>query len=40
MKEISFWGMIFGADGIKPDPTKVAALEYITLQPLLVKKIS
>ena len=30
MKEISFWCMIFGADGIKPDPTKVDALEYIT----------
>ena len=29
-KEITFWGMIFGADGIKPDPAKVEALEYVT----------
>ena len=29
-KEISFWGMIFGADGVKPDPAKVEALDYIT----------
>ena len=29
-KEISFWGMIFGEDGVKPDPAKVEALEHIT----------
>ena len=29
-KEISFWGMIFGGDGVKPDPAKVEALEHIT----------
>ena len=28
-KEISFWGMVYGADGIKPDPAKVEALEHI-----------
>ena len=28
--EISFWGMIFGSEGTKPDPQKVEALEYIT----------
>ena len=28
--EISFWGMIYGADGVKPDPAKVEALDYIT----------
>lgn len=30
MKEIHFWGMIFSADGVRPDPSKVEALEYIT----------
>ena len=29
-KEISFWGMIFGSEGVRPDPAKVEALEYIT----------
>lgn len=29
-KEISFWGMIFSAEGTRPDPEKVEALEYIT----------
>ena len=29
-KEISFWGMVYGPDGIKPDPAKVEALEHIT----------
>ena len=28
--EIRFWGMIVGADGIRPDPTKVEALEHIS----------
>ena len=27
--EISFWGMIYGSNGIKPDPIKVDSLEYI-----------
>ena len=26
-KEIEFWGMIFGKDGVRPDPKKVKALE-------------
>jgi len=30
MSEIEFWGMIIGADGVKPDPTKVDALNHIT----------
>ena len=29
-REISFWGMIYGSTGIKPDPVKVDSLEYIT----------
>ena len=29
-KEINFWGMIFSADGMRPDPAKVDALEFIT----------
>lgn len=29
-KEISFWGMIYGENGVKPDPAKVEALDYIT----------
>jgi hypothetical protein len=29
-REISFWGMIFCAEGTKPDPEKVEALEYIS----------
>ena len=28
--EISFWGMIYGTDGVRPDPVKVEALDYIT----------
>ena len=28
--EIRFWGMIVSADGIRPDPAKVEALEHIT----------
>ena len=28
--EISFWGMIFSSEGVRPDPAKVEALEYIT----------
>ena len=28
--EISFWGMIYGADGVRPDPAKVEALDHIT----------
>ena len=28
--QIEFWGMIIGEDGIKPNPTKVDALDYIT----------
>ena len=29
-KEVSFWGMIYDADGVRPDPEKVEALKYIT----------
>ena len=29
-KEIRFWGMIFGAFGVKPDPEKVDDLKYLT----------
>ena len=29
-KEISLWGMVYGADRIKPDPAKVEALDHIT----------
>ena len=28
-KQISFWGMIYKAGGIKPDPVKVEALDHI-----------
>ena len=28
--EIRFWGMIVGADGIRPDPEKVEALNHVT----------
>ena len=28
--EIAFWGMIYGADGTRPDPEKVEALHYMT----------
>ena len=29
-KEIKFWGMIFSADGMGPDPDKIGALNFIT----------
>ena len=29
-KKIQFWGMIFSADGIQPDPSKVDALNFIS----------
>ena len=29
-KEVSFWGMIYGANGIRPDSEKVEALDYIS----------
>lgn len=29
-REISFWGMIFSAEGTKPDPEKIEALKYIS----------
>ena len=29
-KEISFWGMIYGEDGVKSDPSKVEALVHLT----------
>ena len=29
-RELEFWGMIFSEHGIKPDPGKIEALEYIT----------
>lgn len=29
-KEISFWGSIYSADGVRPDPDKVEALEFLT----------
>ena len=29
-KEIKFWGMIYNAEGMKPDPAKVDALKYIS----------
>ena len=29
-KEIKFWGLIVTADGVKPDPNKVAALNHLT----------
>ena len=29
-KEINFWGMIFSADGMRLDPAKVDALDFIT----------
>ena len=29
-KEIKFWGMIYSAEGMKPDPAKVDALKYIS----------
>ena len=29
-KEINFWGMIFSTDGMRPDPAKVDALDFIT----------
>ncbi|CAB3989036.1 Hypothetical predicted protein [Paramuricea clavata] len=29
-KKISFWGMIYGEDGVKPDPSKVEALVHLT----------
>ena len=29
-KEIAFWGMMFGEYGVKPDPAKVEALEYLS----------
>ena len=28
-EEITFWGMIIGSDGIRPDPTKVEALDHL-----------
>ena len=28
-KKINFWGMIFSADGMRPDPAKVDALDFI-----------
>ena len=29
-KEINFWGMIHGEEGVHADPAKVQALDYIT----------
>ena len=29
-KQISFWGMIYGAGGVKPDPAKLEALDSIS----------
>ena len=29
-KEINFWGVIFSTDGMRPDPAKVDALDFIT----------
>ena len=29
MKEIKFWGMIINSYGVKPDPEKVDALDYL-----------
>ena len=29
-KEIKFWGMIFSADRMQPDPAKIDALNFIT----------
>ena len=29
-KEIEFWGRILGADGVKPDPTKVDVLKHFS----------
>ena len=29
-KTISFWGMIYGADGVRPDLSKGEALNYVT----------
>ena len=29
-KEIKFWGMIYSAEGMRPDPSKVDALKYIS----------
>ena len=29
MKELKFWGMIINSDGVKPDPEKVDALDYL-----------
>ena len=28
--EVLFWGMIYDKNGVRPDPEKVAALEFIT----------
>lgn len=30
LSDIRFWGMIFGKDGVKPDPEKVETLRHIT----------
>ena len=30
LSEIKFWGMVFGKDGVKPDPEKVETLKHIT----------
>ena len=30
VKEIWFWGLIFSAEGVRPDPEKVDALEHLT----------
>ena len=30
LSEIRFWGMVFGKDGVKPDPEKVETLKHIT----------
>ena len=35
-RQIEFWGMLISADGIKPDPAKVEAFEY--LQPPTTKE--
>ena len=29
-KEIEFWGLLIGSDGVRPNPAKVAALDHIT----------
>ena len=30
MEEVKFWGMIFGKDGVKPDPEKVDVMSHLT----------